>query len=329
MKKNSIIVFSAIVTISMLAFSLISCKNTNIAQSKIEDKNFLVSTINTPNKHLVSVGWLKEHIKDNNLIIIDVRSKETAIQFSEEHIPNSVSASSVYFQVDLPSQTNIPYNVPPKDEFEKLLRNYGVNKDSKIIIVYSGLIPKDIMCATRTFWTFDYYGLDDVAILNGGFGKWKKENGEITKEIYTPPQGNFSVEKLRTENLAQLADVKLATTDQNMVLMDSRMNSDYIGKTKQYFIPEFGHIIGSVNYFAPLFLNADLTFKSAKQINYEMALLGIKKDKNIITYCNTGQFSSTAWFALKMIANFPQVSSYDGSISDWVNSGKLPLKSDY
>lgn len=296
------------------------------AESQTEELQLTAET--SENSNLVSTQWLREHINDENLVIIDVRSGETAIKFSDEHIPNSVSASSVYFQIDLPTQTNIPYNIPSEEEFEKLVRDYGVNTDSKIVIVYPGLIPKDVMCGTRTFWTFDYFGVDDVAILDGGFGKWKREGGEITSEIFEPNLGNFSVEKKRTEDLAQMEDVKSAIDNPNVILLDARMTSDYIGKTKQDFIPEYGHITGSINYFAPLFLNPDLTFKSNKQISYEMALLGIKKDKTVIAYCNSGQFATTAWFALKMIADYPNVSSYDGSVSEWVNLGEYQLQKD-
>jgi thiosulfate/3-mercaptopyruvate sulfurtransferase len=106
------------------------------------------------------------------------------------------------------------------------------------------------------------------------------------------------------------------------------MNSDYTGATAQPFIHEKGHISGAVNYFAPLYLNADLTFKPVKQISYEMSLLGITGDKPVIAYCNSGQFATTAWFALKKVAGFKDVSSYDGSVSEWVNRGKLPLDKD-
>jgi thiosulfate/3-mercaptopyruvate sulfurtransferase len=39
----------------------------------------------------------------------------------------------------------------------------------------------------------------------------------------------------------------------------------------------------------------------------------------IITYCNTGHWASTAWFALSEIANQPNVKNYDGSMTDWTS----------
>jgi thiosulfate/3-mercaptopyruvate sulfurtransferase len=208
------------------------------------------------------------------------------------------------------------------------VQKLGINKDSKIVIVYPGLTPKDVMCGTRTFWTFSYYGMENISILDGGFGKWKRDGYKITNETKTPAIGNFVVEKINDALLASLDQTKDAALSKNSALLDSRMVSDYVGKTKQDFIPDFGHISGSVNYFAPLYLNADLTFKSSKQIIFEMGLLGIKDGMNIVTYCNSGQFATTAWFALSEIAGFKGVSSYDGSVSEWVNQGHLPLTKD-
>lgn len=277
---------------------------------------------------LLTTGWLNEHLNDKDLVILDVRSGETEIKFEQEHIPGSISVSSVYFQTDYPSQTNVPYNIPPKEKFEEILQKLGINQNSKIVIVYPGFIPKDIMCGTRTYWTLAYYGIEDVSILNGGLGKWKKDGYQVTDEEVQITKGNFKVQKINSKVLANSNEVKNLKDSKTGVLLDARMQSDYIGKTKQDFIPEYGHIEWSVNYFAPLYLNSDLTFKSVQQITYEMALLGIKKDSNIITYCNSWQFATTAWFALSKIAEFSNVSSYDGSISEWVNKDGLSIISD-
>lgn len=277
---------------------------------------------------LVTVNWLKEHLADKNLVIIEVHSGETKIKYTDEHIPGSVFASSVYFQKNLPTETNVPYDLPSKSEFETLARKLGVNNDSRIVIVYPGFIPKDVMCATRTYWTFDYYGVSQISILDGGLGAWKRAGFPVDNVSVSPVLGNISVTNQHPEDLASLDTVIQGVGKRGTVLLDSRMSSDYIGTTKQDFVPASGHIEGAINYFAPLFLNADLTFKPVNQIKYEMSLLGIDKDKNIITYCNSGQFATTSWFALKEILGLPMVASFDGSVAEWVNTGKLSLIQD-
>lgn len=232
---------------------------------------------------LVTVNWLKEHLSDKNLVIIEVHSGETKIKYTDEHIPGSIFASSVYFQKNLPTETNVPYDLPSKSEFESLTRKLGINNDSRIVIVYPGFIPKDVMCGTRTYWTFDYYGVSQISILDGGLGAWKRAGFPVDSGSVTPNIGNFSVTNQNPDDLATLNTVIQGVGKRGTVLLDSRMSSDYIGITKQDFVPNSGHIEGAINYFAPLFLNADLTFKSVNQIKYEMSLLGIDKDKKIVT----------------------------------------------
>lgn len=278
---------------------------------------------------LVGTDWLAEHLNDKDLLVLEVRSNETKIQFKDGHIPNAVFAGSTYFMPNTPDKTNIPYDIPPVKDFENLVRQLGINSSSKVVIVYPGLIPKDVMCATRTYWTFKYYGMTNIAILDGGFGKWQREARPVSTTTKTIAAGNFTVAITQEENLATLESVKSAVLTGNSILLDARMNSDYTGATVQPFIPEKGHISGSISYFAPMYLNSDLTFKTARQIKYEMGVLGITDNKPIISYCNSGQFATTTWFALKEIAGYKEVSSYDGSVSEWVNRGKLPLEKDY
>ncbi len=117
-----------------------------------------------------------------------------------------------------------------------------INQDSRVVIVYPGLIPKDVMCATRTFWTFDYYGMERISILNGGLSAWKRAGYGVDNIPVNPRRGDFAVQKLHEGILADLDQVKAGILDSGTVLLDSRMASDYIGKTKQPFIPETGHI---------------------------------------------------------------------------------------
>ncbi len=277
---------------------------------------------------LVSTEWLASHIDDRNLVILDIRSDKTPIKFSEGHLPNSAFALYTEFMFD--PAPDVPSEILPRADFEKLLRKLGVNNDSLIVIVYPGRIPKDIMCATRVFWTLDYYGVNNISVLDGGFSKWRNEGRPITTEMKKILPGNFSLAftKTKPENLATLEEVINAVKNKSPILLDSRSPSDYTGKTKQAFVPIGGHITGSVNYFAPLYLHADLTFKSAQQITYELQNLGISRDKPIITDCNSGMWSTVAWFALKKIARFDNVASFDGGVAEWVNRGKFTLEKD-
>lgn len=75
--------------------------------------------------------------------------------------------------------------LPKTKDFEKYPFNYtknsaiadmGIsNEDS--IVVYDGM---NIFSAARVFWTFQYFGHKNIAVLDGGLPAWKKANGSIS-----------------------------------------------------------------------------------------------------------------------------------------------------
>ena len=53
---------------------------------------------------------------------------------------------------------------------------------------------------------------------------------------------------------------------------------------------------------------------------------GVKKDKEVITYCRIGERASHTWFVLKYLLNYPSVRVYDGSWAEWGNIVGAPIK---
>lgn len=45
------------------------------------------------------------------------------------------------------------------------------------IVVYDGM---NIFSAARVFWTFKYFGHQNIAVLDGGFPAWKAASGPIS-----------------------------------------------------------------------------------------------------------------------------------------------------
>ena len=46
----------------------------------------------------------------------------------------------------------------------------------------------------------------------------------------------------------------------------------------------------------------------------------------VVSYCNTGQLASTNWFVLSEVLKRPDVSLYDGSMSEWTQDPERPVE---
>ena len=82
-------------------------------------------------------------------------------------------------------------------------------------------------------------------------------------------------------------------------------------------IPRPGHIPGAVNLFwqQGQVNKDDMSLLSETQLRRLYENAGVKSDKPVITYCNTGMQASQSYFTLKYLGY--DVKMYDGSFSEW------------
>ena len=93
---------------------------------------------------LVSTSWLADHVKDPNVVVLDVATMQ---QFSQGHLPGARLIEPQHFIVD---RGPIPNELPPVADLEALFTQAGIaNADH--IIVYS----REPLLATRAFFTLD------------------------------------------------------------------------------------------------------------------------------------------------------------------------------
>src|SRR5690606_24673542 len=90
--------------------------------------------------------------------------------FESEHIPG---AQFIDLQEQL-SDKSSPYNftVPSARQFEAALQTLGVNQSDTVVLYSSG----NPWWATRIWWMFQHFGLDNAYVLDGGLRYWKQRN---------------------------------------------------------------------------------------------------------------------------------------------------------
>jgi thiosulfate/3-mercaptopyruvate sulfurtransferase len=280
---------------------------------------FTAPAIAAPSNFLVSTDWLEKNLNNPKLKIIEV-SVDTGV-YERGHIQGAVNFK---WHTDLVDP--VKRDIASKENFEKLLRQAGINNDSTIIIYGDS----NNWFAAWGAWVFDIYGVKNVKLLDGGRKKWEAEKRPLTPLSTQVAAGNIKVSDANNALRARLIDVvAVANKKSDTALVDIRSNDEFTGKIfapagVQELAIRAGHIPGAVNVPWGQAVAEDGTFKSAEELRKVYAAVGIDGKKPIITYCRIGERSSHTWFALSKILGY-NVRNYDGSWTEYGNSVGNPV----
>src|SRR6187455_1497022 len=99
---------------------------------------------------LVTAQWVHEHLKDNNLVIL--QSSYFRLDFEKEHIEGARFLWPEYLAPNSPEGS---FNAPDVSRATELLRSLGVNDDSHIVLCH---IKGEVTPTARMFLTLEHFG---------------------------------------------------------------------------------------------------------------------------------------------------------------------------
>src|SRR4051812_26555847 len=261
---------------------------------------------------LVSTEWVAEHLNDPKVRLIEVDVDTTA--YDQGHVPGAVG-----FNWSTQLSDQIRRDIPPKDQWEKLLSQAGVDADTKI--VFYG--DNNNWFAAFAYWIARMYGHNNVALMNGGRKKWELEQRPLTTEAASVSPTSYKAKDLDLTFRAYMQDVReYVGASGGKALVDVRSPAEFSGEIiAPPGLPETaqrcGHIPGASNIPWGQTVNEDGTFKSPDELRQLYAGKGITADKDVVAYCRIGERSSHSWFVLSQLLGFPKVRNYDGSWTEW------------
>jgi thiosulfate/3-mercaptopyruvate sulfurtransferase len=280
---------------------------------------FTAPVVAAPSDFLVTTDWLEKNINNPKLRIVEV-STDTGV-YERGHIQGAVNFK---WHTDLVDP--VKRDIASKENFEKLLRNAGINNDSTIVIYGDN----NNWFAAWGAWVFDIYGVKNVKLLDGGRKKWEAEKRPLTPLATQVAAGNINVSDANNNLRAKLIDVvAVANKKSDTALVDIRSSDEFTGKViapagVQELAVRAGHIPGAVNVPWGQAVAEDGAFKSVEELKKIYGAVGIDGKKPIITYCRIGERSSHTWFALSKILGY-NVKNYDGSWTEYGNSVGNPI----
>lgn len=255
-----------------------------------------------------------------NTRVIDIRPADA---YAKGHIPGAVSAPYAKWR----GPADNPGKLPAIQQLVQLVRSLGVDSGTHAVVVSSGADSTDFGASARVYWTLKYLGLTDLSVLNGGYKAWA--DAHLAQDASVPVVTPTAFE-------AHLDEAIIATTPQVAAqvgnaqtrLVDARPLDFYLGKVKAPTAKVAGTIKGAINvengrWFEPgtsIFVSTD----QARKIAGEVLPQGPAKET--ISFCNTGHWAATDWFALSEVLGEKNVRLYPESMAAWSQDAALPME---
>lgn len=285
---------------------------------------------------LVETDWLAKN--QDKVVILDVRkdvksftkkpvykknrkTKKQKLVKVGGHIPGAllVNYKKVRASITVDGK-KVTRMVPPKKDFENLMKSVGLNKGDTVVIVSKGESNGDMTMSTRLYWQLKYFGHKDMAILNGGTAQWILDKRKVSSKAGKVKKGNWVATAEDKSIFASSQDVAAAVKGKDAQLVDTRSVGLFLGTWyKSSYVHAKGHIEGAKNYPNELITKPKLParFISGKDTKALMDTLGIDSSGNSITYCNSGHLASGTWFLMSEVLGNKKVKLYDGSMHQW------------
>ena len=279
--------------------------------------------------HLVSTAWLAERLGDPDLRVFDVtvhlrpatsgpyRIESGRADYEAAHIPGAAFLDLAGDLSDPDAPTS--FTMPSLQRFARTLAANGVGRGSRVI-AYSTTTP---MWATRLWWMLRASGFDDVAVLDGGFAKWKTEGRAAEAGARRYPPADLSL-VARPGAWADKQAVLEAIGDGDVCTINALSPSVHSGESATNYGRK-GHIKGSRNVPYAALLNADGTYRNAGELRGLFEAVGALERPRVICYCGGGISATMDALALALLGH-PSVAVYDGSMAEWSRDPGLPME---
>ncbi|TFH73737.1 sulfurtransferase [Gammaproteobacteria bacterium LSUCC0112] len=238
--------------------------------------------------------------------------------FSEGHIPGSANAPYAQFR----GPQNNAGQLPSLTDLTTVVQGLGIDASTPVVVVHQGNSASDMGAATRVYWTLKSLGIQQLAVLNGGFAAWRDQQLPVSTTASTITPSDYQPVWNDTWQITATAlEAAIEGTPQQptMRLLDSRPNSFFTGQQSVAVRP--GTIRGANNLsFNTWFDNNRL--KPLNELDALFASTITDTAESTVTFCNTGHWASINWFVLSELAGINNTQLYAESVVDWAQSNR-------
>ena len=266
---------------------------------------------------LLSPAELQAKLNNPQVRVIDIRDAKS---YAAGHIAGAVNAPYGSWR----GPAHNPGELPELPKLTALVQSLGLSPVTHAVVVSSGADATDFGATARVYWTLKVLGLKELSILNGGLKAWSEAGLTQNTEAVKIAASNFQP-KLDTSQIATKEELIQRVKAGDAALIDARPAAFFKGETKAPAAKVAGTLDGAVNlqhdkWFAP----GSSTFVPADQAKKIAAASPIDPAKETVSFCNTGHWAATNWFAMSEVLGQKNVKLYAGSMVDWTQSKDAP-----
>jgi thiosulfate/3-mercaptopyruvate sulfurtransferase len=261
---------------------------------------------------LVTTQWLASNLGEPDIAIVDCSAfmpadgRNPNAEFREAHIPG---ARFLDINQVADKSNPAPHMLPSAEEFGRAMAALGVGRDDRIIVYDNS----PLRTAARGWFMLRHFGAERVAILDGGFQKWRAEGRPVESGEARPRNSRFDARARGGEVVTK----QQILAGQSAPILDARGKARFEG-TEPDPRPNVGagHIPGAKNLpFATLY-REDGTLKSDEELWAAFEQLRVDPAEPFIASCGSGVTANSLIFAAHRLGG-RRGKLYDGSWSEW------------
>ena len=272
---------------------------------------------------LVGTQWLQNNLSNSNIEILENAWIKEA--YSKAHIEGAFCVPGHPYLKSLNNDGERTDHVMQNDEFAELCVKLGLCHNKHYIAYddYYGLF------AARFWYVCRHFGLNNVSILNGSWRGWLSAGGKVSSLVSGPDPISDILPKAGTYHMVGLNELLSSYDDPDIQIWDTRRVGEFNGD-EETANRRKGHIPGALNMVwtdlltEPAYEDEARYLKPVSVLRQMIDSLGLRPEKTIITYCQSGNRAAFCNFVLELLG-FPNHRLYDASMSEWANRTETPL----